>query len=368
MDFEPSDDRRMLADTLGRFLADRYDFEARKRITASESGFDLELWRSFAELGVIGALFPESAGGFGGGGFDIRTVFEAIGRSLVVEPFFATLLAGRILAGAGGHEQLLGALIEGSRIATAALYEPQGRYDHGDVETTATLREEGYALDGVKAVVPALGAASDIVVSARFETGIACFVVPSKSEGVLIRDYGLIDGGRGGELMMRNVVLPRSALLARGPDALSLIETAIAAGLVALTSEAVGAMEFARDATVDYLRTRTQFGVPIGKFQALQHRMATMLLEIEQARSGSINAASALDGDPAERDRSLSAAKYTVGRVGALVAEESIQMHGGIGMTWELPLPHYAKRLTMIDHMLGDEDHHLARYVRLTTG
>ncbi len=366
MDFEPSDDRRMLADTLGRYLADRYGFEVRKRIAASDDGYDRTVWSELAELGVIGALFREDAGGFGGDGFDIHTVFEALGRAIVVEPFLATLLAGRLLAGAGGRETALAPLIDGSRIVTAALYEPEGRYDATEVTTLAAASGDGHRLDGAKSVVPSLGAASEVVVSARLDDGIALFLVPTTAAGVTVRDYGLVDGGRGGELLLDGVVLGSDALLARGTAAAALVDDAIAAGIVALTAEAVGAMTVARDATVDYLRQRVQFGVPIGKFQALQHRMATLLLEIEQARSASINAAASLDASPHARDRAIAAAKFTIGRVGTLVAEETIQMHGGIGMTWELPLPHYAKRLTMIDHMLGDEDHHLERYINLT--
>ncbi|TLU71334.1 acyl-CoA dehydrogenase family protein [Lichenicoccus roseus] len=365
MDFDLTDDRRMLADTLGRYLGDRYGFSERTRIAGSEEGFSRTSWQDLAGLGVIGALFGEAAGGYGGAGFDLHTVFEQLGRSLVVEPFLGTLLAGKVLEAAGGQQALLDEVIAGTRLVTAALYEAEGRYDPLHVGTRATAREGGYVLTGGKAVVPQLAAADVILLSAKLEDGLALFLLPRSAPGVTIREYGFVEGGRGGELLLQDVVLDADARIGAGHSAQELIEHAVAAGIVALASEAVGIMEFARDATLDYLRTRTQFGVPIGKFQALQHRMATVLLEIEQARSATINAAASLGGDRLSRERAVSAAKFTIGRVGTLVAEEAIQMHGGIGMTWELPLPHYAKRLTMIDHQLGDEDYHLVRYIRL---
>lgn len=371
MDFTPTDERRMLADTLGKYLATEYDFEARQRAMAAPGGFSREAWSGMAELGVIGALFDEASGGFGGAGFDIGTVFEALGRSIVVEPFLGTLLAGRLLSAGGGGGDILAGLIDGSVLATAALFEPEGRYDARHVGTRAERTGDGWILTGAKAVVPMLEAAEVVVVSARTagqgdtEAGISLFSLRRDAPGVAVRGYGLIDGGRGGELRLDGARLDESALVGPEGGAAPLIEAALAAGVVALSYEALGAMGVARDATLDYLRTRVQFGSPIGKSQVLQHRMATVEIEIEQARSAAINAAAALDGERHTRERAVSAAKYTIGRVGALVAEESIQMHGGIGMTWELPLSHYAKRIVMIDHQLGDEDYHLQRYIDL---
>lgn len=368
MDFSHSDDRQMLADTLGRYLAQKYDFETYKRVSTSDDGFSRETWAALAELGIVGALFGEAAGGFGGTGFDIAVVFEALGRALVVEPFLGTLMAGRLLA---GRSDLLEQVIAGSAILAFAHFEPQGRYDLTELATTAERKGEAWVLNGAKAVIPQLEAADHILVSACTDGGIgkqaglSLFLVPADAAGVAVRGYPMIDGGRGGELLLKDVTLPADALIGIESDAYEAIEATVAAGIVALCAQAVGVMEVLRDATLDYLRTRTQFGVPIGKFQALQHRMATVALEIEQARSAVINAAAALDGNRWHRERTVSAAKFTIGRVGTLTAEEAIQMHGGIGMTWELPLSHYAKRLTMIDHQLGDEDHHLERYVLL---
>jgi alkylation response protein AidB-like acyl-CoA dehydrogenase len=366
MDFHHSEDRQMLADTLGRYCQQRYPFDVRLSVSGSDEGWSRDHWAALAELGIAGALFGEEAGGFGGTGFDIAAVFEQLGKALVVEPFLGTLMAGRALARAGEQDALIGEVIAGATLLAFAHEEPQSRYDLADVATRAERSGDGWALTGAKAVVPQIEAADRILVSARIagepgdEAGIGLFLVEKGAAGLSVRGYPMIDGGRGGEL---NLSATPATLITE--DGFALIEEATAAGIVALAWEAVGVMDALRASTLDYLRTRKQFGVSIGKFQALQHRMATVALEIEQARSAAINAADALDGDRTKRERAVSAAKFTIGRVGTLAAEEAIQMHGGIGMTWELPLSHYAKRLTMIGHQLGDEDHHLARFAAL---
>ncbi|KVE38116.1 acyl-CoA dehydrogenase family protein [Burkholderia sp. TSV86] len=377
MDFRHTDERRMLADSLQRFVAEQYPFAVRDRIALSDMGYSDEMWRRFAELGAIGALFTQDCGGFGGAGFDIALVFECLGRGLVVEPFAGALMAGRALAEAGGtvHRPLLDALIDGRAIGAFAHAEPGTHYELHTVRTRAVHDGRAWVLDGEKAVVDCGEHATFYVVSARVAgadddpAGLALFVVPKTAPGLSVRGYRKIDGGRAADLRFERVALGSDALLgapAGVPDAGELLERTIGYGLLALAAEALGAMDAAKEHTLDYLRTRKQFGVPIGSFQALQHRMADLLIEIEQARSAVINAAARLDAPRAARERALAAAKYSVGRIGALVAQESIQLHGGIGMTWELPLSHYAKRLVMIDHQLGDEDHHLARYIALS--
>ncbi|MGS0896518.1 acyl-CoA dehydrogenase family protein [Burkholderia stagnalis] len=380
MDFQHTEDRRMLADTLNRFIAERYPFPVRDRVAQSAEGFDRAMWRRFAELGAIGALFAEADGGFGGAGFDIAVVFECLGRGLVVEPFLGALLAGRALALAGGdaHCDKLAALIDGSASAAFAHDEPGSHYELTTVRTRAERSGDGWVLTGAKGVVDQAAQAAFFVVSARTAggdddaAGIGLFVVPADAPGVSLRDYRKIDGGRAAEVRFERVALPADAALRIPADeaadaaGAALLERVLGYGLLALSAEALGAMDVAKEHTLDYLRTRKQFGMPIGSFQALQHRMADLLLEVEQARSAVINAAAQLDAPRATRERALAAAKITIGRIGALVAEESIQLHGGIGMTWELPLSHYAKRLVMIDHQLGDEDHHLARYIALS--
>jgi alkylation response protein AidB-like acyl-CoA dehydrogenase len=347
MNFEHTEDRRMLADTLARALEDT-PIEARNHAAYGEDGHVASSWAQLAELGIPGALFDEGAGGFGGSGFDIMVVFEALGRALSVEPLLGTLMAGRALAAAGGQNEALARIVTGEAIAAFAC-------DDSAQPVGATQASDGWTLTGTKAVVAQAQAAALFVVTA----GEHVFLVPAGAPGLSVRAYALIDGGAAGEVTFGDTPATRLG----GAE---VRDAAIEAGLLALSAESLGAMEYVKDATVGYLRDRKQFGVPIGKFQALQHRMATVLLEIEQARSAVINAAVAFDGtDARERARSLAAAKYSIGRIGTLVAEESIQMHGGIGMTWEYAVSHYAKRLVMIDHQLGDEDFHLQRYIAL---
>ncbi|MCT9810607.1 acyl-CoA dehydrogenase family protein [Acidovorax sp. Be4] len=376
MNFEHSEDRRMLADTLDRFVAEQYGFETRNAIAYGDVGMAPALWNQFAELGAIGALFPEADGGFGGAGFDVAVVFESLGRGLVVEPFLGALMVGRALVAAGteAQKERIASLIDGSAIAALAHDEPGSHYELSRVATRALRNDGGWKLSGAKAVVVQGEHAQLLLVSARTggevdsEDGISLFLVPADAAGVVLRGMGRMDGGRVAEVTLNDVQVGADALLGAEGQGFATLELAQAWGLLALCAEALGAMEVAKRDTLEYLQTRKQFGVVIGSFQALQHRMADLLLEIEQSRSAVINAAAAMDADRSTRERALSAAKYTIGRIGTLVSEESIQMHGGIGMTWELPLSHYAKRLVMIDHQLGDEDHHLARFMALGRG
>lgn len=373
MNFQHTDDRRMLADSLNRFIVEQYDFDARNQIALSHQGFSREMWRRFCELGIVGAFFDESDGGFGGDGFDIAVVFEALGRGLVVEPFLDALIVGRALARAGSDKQreTISKMIDGAAITALAHDEPGSHYELSRVTTRATRDGDGWILNGAKGVVQQGEQADVLLVSARTsngdhdQAGISLFLLPRETQGIQLRGYRKFDGGRAAEVAFTNVQVSLEALVGHQDDGFTTLEHAVGFGLVALASEAVGAMDVAKEHTLEYLRTRKQFGVPIGTFQALQHRMADLLLHIEQARSAAINAAAAVSGEGVARERALSAAKYSVGHIGARVAEEAIQLHGGIGMTWELPFAHYAKRLVMIDHQLGDEDHHLARYIDL---
>ncbi|MGF6408936.1 acyl-CoA dehydrogenase family protein [Paraburkholderia sp. MM5482-R1] len=373
MNFQHTEDRRMLADSLNRFIAEQYGFDVRDRIARSAEGLSRDMWRRFCELGIIGAFFDETVGGFGGDGFDIAVVFEALGRGLVVEPFLDALIVGRALAHAGNESQreVIAKMIDGAAIVSFAHDEPGSHYELSRVSMRAERSDGQWTLNGAKGVVLQGEHADVLLVSARTsndeydDAGISLFLVPRDATGVTVRGDGKIDGGRAAEVLFDNVALNADALVGIEGDGFATLVHSVGYGLVALASEAVGAMDVAKEHTLEYLRTRKQFGVAIGTFQALQHRMANVLLEIEQARSAAINAAAVVGGAGVERERTLSAAKYSVGHIGALVAEESIQLHGGIGMTWELPLAHYAKRLVMIDHQLGDEDHHLARYMEL---
>jgi alkylation response protein AidB-like acyl-CoA dehydrogenase len=374
MNFTHTEDRRMLADSLDRYLAEQYGFVERDHIAWSAQGTSDKHWNQLAEIGALGALFPESVGGFGGGGFDVAVVFESLGKGLVVEPFLGALVVGRAIAQAGSstQQERIAGLVDGSTVAALAHDEPGSHYEPTLVATRAEKNAGGWVLNGAKAVVQQGQRAALLLVSARTSgntgdaQGISLFLVPGDAEGIARRDYPKIDGGRAAELTLQNVQVGADALLGAEGAGAAVLEHATGWGLLALAAESLGAMEVAKRDTLEYLRTRKQFGVPIGSFQALQHRMADLLIEVEQARSAVINAAAAIDGDDRiARERALSAAKFSVGKIGTRVAEEAIQLHGGIGMTWELPLAHYAKRLVMIDHQLGDEDFHLERYIAL---
>ena len=372
VDFTLTDERRMLQDSLRRYLAAHYSDTAHQAIRESELGYSKEIWSGLAELGVIGALFTEEQGGYGGHGFDIATVFEEIGRAGAVDPLLDTgVLAGGLIADLGSEEQckILSDVIEGRMQLAFAHGEPMSRYDLNRVETTAELNGDTYILNGRKAVVMNAGAADTLVVSARTdgghndEAGISLFLVPGKTEGLGIQSYPVVGGGRAAEVTLDGVEVPEDRILGPQGQAFPAIERRTAIAITALCAEALGAMESAKELTVDYLKTRKQFGRPLGKFQALQHRMADMLVEIEQARSAVINAAGHLNRPREERERHVSAAKNLIGRTGKLVAEETIQMHGGIGMTEEYALSRFAKRLVMLDHRFGDTDHHLERFI-----
>ena len=368
MDFELNEDRRMLSETLARFLADNYDIEKRHGFAMSDDGFSREIWAQMAELGIIGALFDESVGGFGGKGADLMVVFEALGRHLVVEPFLPTLLAGSVLSDAGDQEELIESVIGGETLLALAHGEPDSRYELARVSTTAEQDGNNWLISGSKAVVLGGMAASHLIVSARTsgelaeEAGISLFLV-EKGTGLTVRNYGTLDGYAAAEIRLENAP---GQLIGEEGAGFELLENAMAHGNLAVCAEALGAMEIAKDLTIEYMHTRKQFGVPIGKFQALQHRMADVLIEIEQMRSAVINAAGNLASERLLREREVSACKHLCGTIGRLVAEEAIQIHGGMGMTWEYPVGHFAKRIIMIDHLFGDTDHHLERYIALS--
>lgn len=373
MNFDLTEERQMLQDTLRRFLADRYTTETRNKIIESDSGMSDDIWSSLAELGVIGALFTEDQGGFGGAGFDITTVFEELGRAGVVEPFLETaVLGGGLIAALGTEDQqtLIENVIGGGLHLALAHGEPTSRYDLTRVETSAETEGDDVVLNGRKAVVANAEAAGQIIVSARESgaaddaDGISLFLVPADSSGLTLRGYPMLAGGRAAEVTLDDVRIDASARLGAAGAAWPAIAKQVAAANVALAAETLGAMETATELTREYLMTRKQFGRPIGTFQALAHRFSDMLIELEQARSAVINAAGHLE-DP-DRDRQIAAARSLIGRVGRLIAEESIQMHGGIAMTQEYELAHIAKRIVMNDHRLGDTDYHLEQFIALS--
>lgn len=370
MNFDLTEERQMLQDGLRRMLGDVTDLKA---LSEGKYGWSEKAWGQIAEMGVIGALFSEEDGGFGGGGFDLMVVFEEMGRAGAPEPLLEIVLAGGLIAALGSEEQKahLEGVIGGKTQLAFAHGEPGSRYDLERVAATATEDGDGWVLSGRKSVVTNGAEADLLVVSARTggevgdTDGISLFLVPKDTDGLDIRDYPLAGGGRGAEIVMEDVRLPADALLGEKGGAFGAIEHANARGVCALTAEALGLMERARKLTADYLAQRTQFGQPIGKFQALQFRMADLIIEIEQSRSAVINLAGHLDDARDDRELHVSATKQLVGQTAKLVVEESIQLHGGIGMTMEYDLGHFARRLTMTDHRLGDALYHLGRFTRL---
>lgn len=370
MNFELSDEQRMLQETLSRLLREQYPFETRQKLLQSPQGFSRELWHRYAELGILGVPFSDEVGGFGGGGIELMLVAKALGRALTLEPYLATVvLGGTVLATVDSQRarSLLEEVIAGQMLLAFAHWEPGERYNGAIISTHAQARDGGHVLSGHKAVVLHGQDADRLIVSAMTREGvategIALFLVDPRSPGVTVRGYTTIDGLRAAEIQLESAP---AGLLAAPEQAAQAIDRAIGYGLVALCAEAVGAMEVICELTLEYLKTRQQFGVPIGKFQALQHRMVDMVIRLEQSRSITLLAAAHVDDTGVDRDRALSAAKALIGKSGRFVAESAIQLHGGIGMTWEYSMPHYAKRVVMIDHVLGDVDFHLDRFSSL---
>ncbi|WBU56162.1 acyl-CoA dehydrogenase family protein [Paracoccus sediminicola] len=345
MDFTPTEDRRMLSDTLRRFLTDSYPFETRNKLAYDPPYHSPEKYTELAELGVIGAFVKEDAGGFGGEGFDITTVFEEIGRALCPEPLLGTLMSVRALADLGKTD-MVEKIIAGEIRPAFAVFEPEAGERLDDIRTEAS----GKKLTGRKSVVYGAEGGDLILVAARLSGNIALYAVRDAE----ISGYAMMDGAGAGEVLLDNT---EAELLSE--DCREVIEAALDAGRLALCAEAVGAMDVQQAMTIDYMKQRKQFGRPIAAFQALQHRIVDMAIEIEQARSITILAASHLGGE--HRSRFVAMAKNLVGRAAELISEESVQLHGGIGMTWEYPGAHYAKRLVMIDHQLGSAESHLLR-------
>ena len=372
MNFEYSDEQQQLADSVGKYLANAYDFEKRKAILGSASGGSDAVWHAFAEMGLTAIALPEADGGFGGGAVDLMAVMEACGEALVVEPLLENVgLAGRLLAKAGSAAQktaLLPGLIDGSVQLAAGLLEAGQRYNLKPVATTAEKSGDGWVLNGGKCVVVGAPTAHRLIVSARSGDGVSLFLVDPQASGVALNPSRTVDGQRVADVQFDQVKLGADALLGPAGGALPLIEEAVDFASALLCADAVGAMKFAIDATLEYTKTRKQFGVPIASFQVLQHRMVEMFICAEQARSMAIVAASTVDTatDAAERGRAVSAAMVKIADAARQVSQESVQLHGGMGMSEELKISHTFRRLTMVAQRFGDADHHLERYASLT--
>jgi alkylation response protein AidB-like acyl-CoA dehydrogenase len=370
MDFNFKEEQQQFADALRRWVDKDYGFDVRHRIIHSDAGVSDAAWATLAELGMTALPVPEAQGGFDGSAVDMLLVMQELGRGLVVEPYFATVLGAQFLKLAGGHEHLLEQVASGELKLACALGEKHSRHDLADIKTIASINGEGYLIDGTKTVVIHGGQAGVFIVSARSSggqrdsNGISLFAVAAGMPGVTVRDYRTIDGQRAATVSFSNVAVPAAALLGKLGAGWDVLDAAADYGATLLCAEAVGAMDAIFAATLEYLKTRSQFGAPIGKFQALQHRMADMFIHLEQARSMAMLAAAKMASrDVDERRRTVSAAKVRIGQAAKFVGQQAIQLHGGMGVTDELPAAHHFKRLTMIDLTLGDADHHLERFI-----
>jgi alkylation response protein AidB-like acyl-CoA dehydrogenase len=370
MDFNFTQEQRQFSDALRRWIEKDYRFEQRSKIIHSESGVSDDAWATLVELGMTALPVAEAQGGFSGSAVDMLVVMQEMGRGLVVEPYFATVLGVEFLRLAGKQEALLEQAAAGSLKLASALGEKQSRHELFDIATTTAQNAGGFVINGTKAVVLHGAQADRIIVSARSgggrrdTDGISLFVVAADAPGLTRRDYRTIDGQRAADIVFDNVQVPSSALLGAAGAGWEILDAATDYGAALLCAEAVGAMEALNAATLEYLKTRQQFGVPIGKFQTLQHRMAEMFMQLEQARSmATLAAVKVADGDVNERRRTVSAAKARIGQALKYIGQQAVQLHGGMGVTNELPAAHYFKRLSMIEVTLGDTDHHLARFV-----
>lgn len=370
MDFNFNPEQLQFADALKRWIGRDYGFEARRAIVHSEAGVSSDAWATLVELGMTALPVPEEQGGFSGTAVDMFVVMRELGRGLVVEPYFATVLGAEFLRLGGLHPQLLERVATGDLKLACALGERQSRHDMRDIATRAEVDGDGYVLRGEKKVVLHGAQAGMLVVSARTggdqraEDGIALFVVAADAPGVRITGYRTLDGLRAADVAFDGVRVDATAAIGAPGAGWPILDAALDYGAGLLCAEALGAMEAIFEATLEYLKTRQQFGAPIGKFQALQHRMADMFIHLEQARSMAMLAAVKLGSqDAAERRRAVSAAKYRVNQAARYIGQQAVQLHGGMGVTDELPASHHFKRLATIELTLGDADHHLARFV-----
>jgi alkylation response protein AidB-like acyl-CoA dehydrogenase len=377
VDFSYSDEQQMLQDSVQKFVYSQYDFDTRRKIINTDTGFSADYWSLFAELGWLTVPFKEEDGGFGGSAVDLMVVMEEFGKGMVVEPFLATaVISGGLVSELGSAAQkqaMLSDLMQGSLQLATAYAEPDSRYNLSSVSTSAKKHAESYLINGSKVLVLNAPAADKLLVVARTSgdkfdrDGISVFVVDASSDGISMREYTAVDGHRAAEVQFKNVTVSADALLGAEGKALAALERVVDRAALAVSAEAVGAMDCLLKKTVEYTKTRKQFGVAIGTFQALQHRMSEVFIECQLARSIVIMAAMKLDtaATDAEKAKAVAAAKARVGRAMRKVGQESVQLHGGIACTAELDVGHYFKRVTTIENLFGNTDYQLARYAAL---
>jgi pimeloyl-CoA dehydrogenase small subunit len=372
MDFDLSEEQRLLKESVDGLLENSYDFDSRKKYAKENGGWSKTVWSKLAEQGLLGLPFSEEDGGFGAGAVETMIVMEALGRALVLEPYLATVvLCGGFLRRGGSAAQKaahIPGIIDGSKTFAFAQLEKNSRYDLADVTTTAKKKGNGWVIDGEKFVVLNGETADTFIVTTRTKggqrdrNGVGVFLVPADAKGVSKKGYPTQDGLHAADVTFTGVEVGADAAIGDPENALPLIEQVVDDARIALCAEAVGAMDESLKTTVEYIKTRKQFGVPIGSFQVLQHRAADMFVALEQARSMAMFATMAADFDKADdRANAVAAAKVQIGRSAKFVGQQAIQLHGGIGMTMEAKIGHYFKRLTMIENTFGDADYHLAR-------
>jgi hypothetical protein len=377
LNFEFSDEQRQLHDAVARYLSEEYTFERFRSIKNSPDGWDRSIWQGLADLGVLAITVPVAQGGLGFGPLETLAMMGDCGRSLLLEPVLSSAVIATAALSPFADEtaagELLTGLAGGGKIAVLAHFESGARFESQCVTTRAERSADGYRLDGHKGVVMHAGAADFLLISARTAgeagdaRGVSLFLVPRAAPGVVLDAYPTVDGQRAADVYLEGVALPATSRIGPEGSALIEVEAALDIGLAALCADAVGVMQAMVDATVDYVRVRQQFGQPIGRFQALQHRIADMLIHLEQARSMSYLAALRCTAqDVGERRKALSAAKAVIGQAGRFIGQQSVQLHGGMGMTDELKISHWFKRLTAAQIMFGDSDAHLQRYASLT--
>ena len=370
MDLTPSDEQRLLRESADRFVSETYTADQRKKIASEPLGFSADLWKQFAELGWLALPIAEAHGGLGGGAVEIGILMEAFGRGLVSEPYLSTVVIGASLIAACGTEAqkqaLLPKVADGSLYLAFAHSERQARFDLADVRATATKTPDGWRLDGRKTAVLDGNAAGQIIVSARVSDGKHCmFLVPRGTRGLALRDFPRLGGGRACNLELNGVQLPADALLGDGSDALAAIEAVIDRAMAALGAEAVGIMQTLLDQTLEYTKIRKQVGRPLSANQVIKHRLADMAMQCDEARSIALRAALMTDAEPVARSRAASGAKAKIGKCARFVAEQSVQLHGAMGVTEELDVGFYFKRLLAFDTLFGGSAYHYRRHAAL---
>jgi alkylation response protein AidB-like acyl-CoA dehydrogenase len=371
MDFSLNEVQEMLADSIDKFIENEYAFDTRQKYAASEAGYSVEVWKMIAELGWTAVTFSEEDGGFDGDQIDIMVMMQRFGRGLVVEPYLANIiLAGGILKRAGTakqKERWLHAIMAGELQATLAFTEPQARYDLANIATTATADGDGWILNGKKAFVLNGGTSELVIIPARTAgepgdaQGISLFAVPADAVGLSLHAYHTVDGMRAAELTLSDVQVGADDVLGEIGEGFAALDATIDDAILAVCAEGIGIMQVLKDKTIEYSKSRSQFGVPIGSFQALQHRMVDMLTACEQAQSLLLWTAITCAAGDDQSKRAISSLKYLVSTSGQTLGEEAVQLHGGMGVTWDLDVAHYFKRLTAISQLFGNADWHLDR-------